>query len=435
MVEYWDFFFGYWASQDALQIVRVFWYFFILEVPRFLLFDFIIVNSYILNAHNRKSKRLKAAEKLWAEMPLVSIIAPGKNEGEHLYKLVNSLKEQTYTNYEVIVVDDGSNDQSAIIGRNLEQRGLITKFIRNEFRGEKASAANLALRYSSGKFVVHLDADSSFDRDSIERVLIPFYMDATIGAVGGNIKVRNSSASLCATLQAIEYLNTISMGRIVSSELGVYRIISGAFGAFRMDVLDRIGGWDIGPGLDGDITVKIRKMGFKVHFEPSAIGLTNAPITFRILSKQRLRWSKSIIRFRVRKHSDVYLPNSNFDLLNLLSFIENVGFNVVLNLLWWIYIFDILLNNIGLLAIVLPLKIILYIINDLIQFSLIMIISERRQREWKYVFYLPAMVFYNSYYMRWIRSAAYIKELVFKSSYKDPWNPAKTSIKAKENRL
>ena len=225
------------------------------------------------------------------------------------------------------------------------------------------------------------------------------------------------------------------MGRIVSTELGVYRIISGAFGAFRADAMKRIAGWDIGPGLDGDISVKFRKMGYKIHFEPEAIALTNAPEKFRILSKQRLRWSKSIIRFRIRKHNDVYLPNKNFDIMNLLSFVENVGFNVVLDFLWWFYILDILFNNLPLLAVVIPLKIVLYIISDIIQFTLIMIISERRQTEWKLYFYLPAMVFYNSYYLRWIRTVAYIKEFFFKSSYLDPWNPQKTSLKAKANKI
>ncbi|MAX79549.1 MAG: hypothetical protein CL843_05150 [Crocinitomicaceae bacterium] len=435
MNDYWEFFFGYWNEQTPLQVVRVFWYFFILEIPRFLLFDFVVVNSYILNIKNRKFKRQKAQERLRAENPLISIIVPGKNEGEHIYKLVNSLNEQSYQNFELIIVDDGSDDNTPIIGKNLEELGKIDRFIRNDVRGGKASAANLALRYCKGKYVVHLDADTSFDRDAIEKILIPFYMDPEIGAVGGNIKVRNAEESLCATLQAIEYLSTISMGRIVSTELGVYRIISGAFGAFKTEALKRIGGWDIGPGLDGDITVKFRKMGYKVHFEPEAIALTNAPVKFRALSKQRLRWSKSIVRFRMRKHSDVYLPTANFDLMNLFSFIENIGFNVILDLLWWIYIFDILFNNIGLLALVIPLKIILYIISDLIQFTLIMVITERKSSEWKYYLYLPAMVFYNSYYLRWIRTSAYIKELIFKSSYNDPWNPAKTSVKAKQNKL
>jgi cellulose synthase/poly-beta-1,6-N-acetylglucosamine synthase-like glycosyltransferase len=435
LIDYWEFFLHFWANQSTLQIIRTFWYFFILEVPRFLLFDFLVVGSIVLNSKRITTRKNQARKLLWAEMPLVSIIVPGKNEGPHLYKLVNSLKEQTYFNYELIVVDDGSDDATPFIGRDLERAGMIDRFIRNDVRGGKASGANTALRYSKGKFIVHLDADTSFDRDSIENILLPFYIDESIGAVGGNIKVRNYKDSLVATLQAIEYLNTISMSRIVSTELGIYRIISGAFGAFRADVLKRLGGWDIGPGLDGDITVKFRKVGYRIHFEPSAIGLTNAPTTFKVLSKQRLRWSKSVVRFRVRKHIDVYKPQKNFNLLNLMSFLDNIIYDIVLNILWWVYLVDIIFSNVEILAVIIPLKIIMYMLMDFAQFSLLMAISERRKDEWKLIFYVPVMVFYNSYYMRFIRTMAYFKEYFFFSSYKDPWNPEKTSVKALQNKF
>lgn len=435
LIDYWEYFLHFWANQSTLQIIRTFWYFFILELPRFLLFDFLVVGSILLNSKRITTRKNQARKLLWAEMPLVSIIVPGKNEGPHLYKLVNSLKEQTYFNYELIVVDDGSDDATPLIGRDLERAGMIDRFIRNDVRGGKASGANTALRYSKGKFIVHLDADTSFDRDSIENVLLPFYIDESIGAVGGNIKVRNYKDSLVATLQAIEYLNTISMSRIVSTELGIYRIISGAFGAFRADVLKRLGGWDIGPGLDGDITVKFRKVGYRIHFEPSAIGLTNAPTTFKVLSKQRLRWSKSVVRFRVRKHIDVYKPQKNFNLLNLMSFLDNIIYDIVLNILWWIYLVDIIFSNVEILTVVIPLKIIMYMLMDFAQFSLLMAISERRKDEWKLIFYVPVMVFYNSYYMRFIRTMAYFKEYFFFSSYKDPWNPEKTSVKALQNKF
>lgn len=434
-VDYWEYFVNYWFEKSYLEIIRTFWYFFILELPRFLLFDFIIVISVILNRQNLKTRYQKARKLLWAEMPLISVIVPGKNEGKHLYKLVNSLKEQTYFNYELIVVDDGSDDETPLIARDLEKNGYIDKFVRNDVRGGKASAANLALRYTKGKYIVHLDADTSFDRDSIENILLPFFFGENIGAVGGNIKVRNAEDSFCSTLQAIEYLNTISMGRIVSTELGIYRIISGAFGAFRTDVIKRLGGWDIGPGLDGDITVKFRKLGYKIHFEPKAVGLTNAPTNFPTLSKQRLRWSKSLIRFRIRKHSDIYIPGKNFNLLNFISFVENVTYDVILNFLWWFYILDIVINNMRMLAIVIPLKVFMYMIMDFVQFTLILMISERWKKELKLYLYLPAMVFYNSYYMRFIRTMAYFKEIFWFSSYKDPWNPAKTSIKAFRNKL
>jgi cellulose synthase/poly-beta-1,6-N-acetylglucosamine synthase-like glycosyltransferase len=422
---------NYWFEVGLGKFIRIFWYFVIFEFTRYIIIDYIIYGIFYLNRHKRKADWEVARRKFRLENPLISVIIPGKNEGKHLYKLTKSLAEQTYTNFELIILDDGSDDQTPIIGESLRKHGLIDLFLRNEQRGGKASAANLALQFSKGKYIVHLDADCSFDRDAIENVLIPFYLDERIGAVGGNVKVRNYKNSLCAKLQAIEYLKTVSVGRIITSYLGIYKIISGAFGAFKAEAVASIGGWDIGPGLDGDITVKIRKSGYKVYFEPSAVCLTNAPEKFKVLTKQRLRWDKSIIRFRVRKHKDVYMPHANFRWSTFFSLAENVFYNVILDILWWIYIIDICINYSGSLQFVIPMNITLYFVMNYVQMCSIYLFSERRKEElylWKYV---SLMTFYTGMYLRIVRTVAYYKELFFKRSFEDPWNPYKSSRLAK----
>jgi cellulose synthase/poly-beta-1,6-N-acetylglucosamine synthase-like glycosyltransferase len=369
-------------------------------------------------------------------MPLISIIIPGKNEGKHIYKLVQSLKAQTYKNYEVIVIDDGSDDDTERICRNLQQKGFIDLFIRNEVRGGKASAANLGLRFSKGEFIVHLDADCSYDPRAIENIIRLFYFDSKIGGIGGNVQVRNYKESLAATFQAIEYFDSISIGRISSSELGIYRVISGAFGAFRKEALDKIGGWDIGPGLDGDITVKLRKIGYKVKYEPTAICKTSAPDTFRKLAKQRLRWDKSLVRFRLRKHIDVLLPTKNFTWLNFISFVENIVYNLVLNFKWYFYIIDIIFNFTSLLPFIVLTNLCLYSVNYLVKFVLFSMFRLNQREPIAYFLpYLPGMVLYFGYFLRFTRTIAYLQELIFKSSYNDPWNPHKSSKFAKQMRL
>jgi len=394
--------------------------------------DFVVLFISIRRRDTRKGIRDKARQKFRMENPLISVIAPGKNEGKHIYKLVNSLNEQSYKNIQIVIVDDGSDDDTQLICKSLYDNGYIDVFLRNNERGGKASAANLALKYATGKFVVHLDADSSFDSEAIENIILPFYIDKEVGAVGGNIKVRNYNTNLCTSVQAIEYLQTISVGRMVTSYLGIYKIISGAFGAFRKDIIDRIGGWDIGPGLDGDITVKIRKLGYKIEFEQTAIGLTNVPEKWNVLSKQRLRWNKSLIRFRLRKHRDVFLPQANFSLSNFFALFENIFFNLILDVIWFFYIINIIVVNVDYLAFIIPLKIMLYGTASLLQFIIVLMISERWRQELRLIIYIPLMMIYNGYYMRVIRTMAYIKEIFFLSSYKDPWNPQKTSVKARE---
>ncbi len=429
---YWDSFFYYLEHEGFMRIVNLFWYYFYIEAPRFLVLDIIVLIWISFRGKKNKLALERARNELLAENPLITVIVPGKNEGKHIYKLVHGLHEQTYTNLEFIVVDDGSTDDTYTICRNLKENGLIDMYLRNEERGGKASAANLALRYAHGKYIVHVDADTSFDRDAIEKIVIPFYLDENIGGVGGNVKVRNYDESIATSLQAIEYLQTISVGRVVTSFLGIYKIISGAFGAFRKDILVRLGGWDIGPGLDGDITVKIRKLGYTIHFEPQAVGLTNAPTSFNALSKQRLRWSKSLIRFRFRKHSDVFKPQANFSFSNFFAMFDNIFYNFILDIFWWYYIIDIIINNTQFLLFIIPLKFVIYTLAGIIQFSVVLVLSERRKQEWKLAMYLPMMLIYNGYYMRVIRTMAYVKELFWHSSYNDGWNPSKSSQKARE---
>ena len=423
----------FWLEAGLPKFVRIFWYFVIFELTRYIGLDFLVAAWFKAHEKSRGKKWNIARNKLFAENPLISIIIPGKNEGPHLYKLTKSLSEQTYQHFELIIVDDGSDDQTPTIGKNLEKLGLIHTFLRNNMRGGKASAANLALRFSKGKIVVHLDADCSFDCDAIENIIIPFYMDDKIGAVGGNVKVRNYRDSLCAKLQAIEYLKTVSIGRIITSTLGIYKIISGAFGAFRMDVLDKVGGWDIGPGLDGDITVKIRKSGYKTVFSPKAVCLTNAPSKFKVLTKQRLRWDKSIIRFRVRKHKDVYLPHQGFSWSNFFALFENVFYNVVLDITWWIYIIDMIVHYSSSLNFIVYMNLTLYFCVGFVQMTSIYIFSERRKEELYLWRYLPLMSIYTGLYLRMVRSRAYVDEWFFRKSYDDPWNPVKSSSQAKLN--
>lgn len=148
---------------------------------------------------------------------------------------MKSLREQTYRNFEIIIVDDGSDDQTPLICRNLEKMGYIDLFLRCTVRGGKASAANLGAHFAKGKYIVHLDADSSLDRDALEKILLPFYYDEKIKAVGGCVKVRNADDNICTSLQALEYLKTIQVGRMVTSRLGIYHTISGGLRGIRRE--------------------------------------------------------------------------------------------------------------------------------------------------------------------------------------------------------
>jgi cellulose synthase/poly-beta-1,6-N-acetylglucosamine synthase-like glycosyltransferase len=423
------------ASLSLAEFFFLFWYFFLFEFTRYVLLDGIMICSYLTGRLFRRKKYSFARSMLFSERPLVSIIAPGRNEGKNLHRLVATLREQTYQHFEVIIVDDGSDDNTAEICSKLQQRGAIDKFLRNSRRGGKASAANLALRYSEGRFIIHMDADSHLRRDAIEGILTPFYMNENIAAVGGDIRVANINQNICTSLQALEYMKALSTGRTVASMFGILRIISGAYGAFRGDVLRRIKGWDPGPGLDGDLTLKIRKLGYKVVHAPHSACYTNVPASFRKLSTQRYRWERSLVRFRFRKHKDLLsFRNKNFSMTNTLTVIDNILYNFIFNIKWWVYIIQILIFYKHILLFVITINLLLYTVSNTIQFFLACLLYGQtlRRSELLKMVYIPLMPPYTGWYLRLVRTYAHIMELLFSASYQDPWNPWKVSRIAKK---
>ena len=429
-----DTFVTYLEGLSISSILNTYWFLFFIEFPRYFLAEILVTLYRCATWKSIVRADEQATVSLRKDNPLVSILVPGKNEGEHIYALLKSLQEQTYKNFEIIIVDDGSDDTTPQIYTDLERRGLISRYLRLNVRGGKASAANFGAYYARGKYVVHLDADSSLDRDAIEKILLPFYLDPNIKAVGGCVKVRNDKDTICTSLQALEYLKTIMVGRTVTSTLGIYHIISGAFGAFDTKVLRQIGYWDIGPGLDGDITQKIRKAGWKVHFAGNAVCMTSVPTSWVNLFKQRLRWSKSLVRFRLRKHRDILLPNRNFSTLNFLSNLESIVYDSVLNYVWLIYIINLVLTQNNHFFEVVFLGFFIRYCFSLIAFGIVMIVTERRREELYLFAYLPLVSLYNGYYLRLARLWAHTSELFFFTSYRDPWNPRKSSVWAQLER-
>lgn len=425
------------SGLTGAHLVAYFWPFFMLDMVRYVIIETIFIMVFLFRKRIDKTKRRLARHHLFSERPLVSILVPGKNEGKHLSKLVHSLAQQTYKNIELIVVDDGSDDETPIICRRLQREGKIDAFIRNEIRGGKASAANTALQQSKGRFIVHLDADSHLDKDALEKILLPFYLTDNVGAVGGDVRVANSEVSFASRLQSIEYYKTISAGRTASSELHILRIISGAHGAFRRDVLERIEGWDVGPGLDGDITLKVRKLGYDVVHQVDAVCYTNVPTSFRMLAKQRYRWDKSLVRFRLRKHIDILTPTANFRGSTFFSVAENIIFNVFFDFKWFVYLIIMLITQPENLGYIFIINYCLYFFANCLQFLVMRILLKDTftQPDRFLVLFLPLMPLYTGIFLRIVRTYAYIMEFFHKTSYDDSWNPWKVSRIAKKDDL
>lgn len=249
--------------------------------------------------------------------PFVSIIVPVYNEGKILHSSIESLLDLDYPNYEIIIVNDGSTDDTAAVGESLVgykkgRRGLVKVSIINKPNGGKSKALNAGIQYSEAQFVLCMDGDSQLTPDTL-KLAVRHFTDPYIGAVAGNVKVQNRKKVL-TDLQALEYLEGLNMARSAQGYLQLVNIIPGPIGLFRKTALRDAGFYSSDTfAEDADVTLKILAKGWKIVYEPNAIAYTEAPATIYQLLKQRYRWTRGILQ-AIRKHKRyLYNPTMNFN--------------------------------------------------------------------------------------------------------------------------
>jgi len=353
--------------------------------------------------------------------PSVSLIVAARNEEEVIGSTIESLLSIEYDNLEIVVVDDASTDRTPEICKRYADRGLI-KLVRNVAptgRAGRPSASNLGFRMSTGEFIISVDADTSFDRQILLHVIGPFY-DPRVGGVAGNIKVRNRGASVWADLQAVEYLVGISFWKRWTNILGTTLQASGAFGAFRREALLDVGGWSSELAEDADLSIKVRKCGWKIVFAPKAVSLTSVPATLRGLLRQRIRWDKGFLRSYFHKHGDAlkfwrFSPGSALE-LGLEYFLT-----VVLTFLYAIYIVLMVAFAFKLLTFVLVVCYFFYSAFTLVTLAEALCYSERRKEEWPLLQYAFLFPLYKGM-LRWARFYALVTETL-RLKYRDPYLP------------
>ncbi|MBV1689391.1 glycosyltransferase [Novosphingobium sp. G106] len=219
----------------------------------------------------------------------VSVLIPAFNEEMVIETSVRRILQSQGPRVEVIVIDDGSADQtSAIVRRAFGIDPRVTLLtIEN---GGKARALNHGLRIAKGDVVIALDADTQFEPDTIAK-LARWFADPAIGAVAGNAKIGNR-INLVTRWQAVEYITAQGLERRALSALDAITVVPGAVGAWRRTALDMVGGYPADTlAEDQDLTIAIQRAGWKVACDVDAIAWTEAPETFRALFKQRYRWA------------------------------------------------------------------------------------------------------------------------------------------------
>jgi poly-beta-1,6-N-acetyl-D-glucosamine synthase len=234
------------------------------------------------------------------EWPLVSIIVPVFNEGVSITASLKALVKLDYPNYEVIVVDDGSSDQTYRLALNVSRRTRPLIRVLTQTNGGKADALNYGVSAAAGEIVICVDGDSLVHSDALKPAILHF-RDPRVGAVSGCVRVLNRS-TLLARLQALEYIAGNALPKRAQNLGGVVTVVPGPLGVFRKAAIAEVGGYDLDTfAEDFDISLKILAAGWHVNYESQALVSTEVPEALNDLVKQRYRWTRGWVQVILKR--------------------------------------------------------------------------------------------------------------------------------------
>ncbi|TAN15286.1 MAG: glycosyltransferase family 2 protein [Chitinophagaceae bacterium] len=341
----------------------------------FLAYSIVIISFYIFIGIYSVGETIKYMHKnsfvdyrllaVSPEAPAFSVIAPAYNEGVTIIENVRSLLSIYYNELELIIVNDGSKDDTLhklIEAYDLEKCALFVnvripvKPVRGVYKsrnpvfhklivvdkenGGKADALNAGLNMAAHELVVCIDVDCVLEQDALLKMAKPFLENPQINmiAVGGVVRVANSCKiengrlvkvvlpeSWIARFQVLEYMRAFLLGRMAWSRLNGLLLISGAFGAFKRQIAIACGGYSTKTvGEDMELVVRMRrfmeekKEPYKVAYIPDPLCWTEVPTDMKILGRQRNRWTRGTIE-TLWRHKRLFF-NRRYGLLGMLSY-------------------------------------------------------------------------------------------------------------------
>lgn len=335
----------------------------------FLLGGYIFIGLYSIGVvKNYRHKNSFTNYRLLAgstQTPGISVLAPAYNEGANIIENVRSLLSIHYNNLEVIVINDGSKDDSMeklIQVYDLYKTDFFvneqipTKPVRGVYRsrnfiysklivvdkenGGKADALNVGVNIAANDYVVCIDVDCILEQDALLKLIKPFLESPVkrVIATGGVVRIANGCeiangrlikvhlpGKFLPRVQTLEYIRAFLLGRMAWARLNGLLLISGAFGAFDKDIVIKCGGYDHKTvGEDMELIVRMRrymeeqKLPYKVAFIPDPLCWTEAPESYKILGRQRNRWTRGTIE--TLKFHRIMFFNPKYGIMGMLSY-------------------------------------------------------------------------------------------------------------------
>lgn len=283
--------------------------------------------------------------------PSITLIAPAYNEAPTCVESVRSLLTIEYPEYEILVVNDGSTDEtverlteafdlrpagrvptatlpSAAVRKTYRSRTHPALWLIDKENGGKADALNAGLNHCYTPIFCAMDADSLLEPEALIRIVRPFLEDASTVAAGGILRIANGCtvhrgrvvdirlpSDFLARLQVLEYLRVFLSGRMGWAALDATLIISGAFGIFKRDAVVGAGGYATDTvGEDMELIVRLHRYcseagtPYRIHFVPDPVAWTECPETVAVLARQRDRWQRGLFQSLTRHSTMLFNP-------------------------------------------------------------------------------------------------------------------------------
>jgi len=345
--------------ENFMNGVAIFFILYLLGYSSFIFLSVITGGRFLFRKY--KMKMLHSELKHDYYVP-ISIIVPAYNEEVTIVKSVKSLLDVKYKLFEIIVIDDGSTDNTLsemIMGFDLKpvnrpihmqidckpvnkvyetNIGNIRITLISKENGGKGDALNMGINASNFPYFLSLDADSALQGDSLEKIVQPILQDDNIIAVGGLVRVAQSvhfnngvvedyhlpwNPIIC--MQVVEYDRSYLAAKILFNQFNGNLIISGAFGLFKKNIVIASGGYDNQTlGEDMEIVLRLhsycRNNGKKydMKYEPDAMCWTQSPSTLKDLMTQRRRWYLGLFQSMI-KYRNIFL-NLRFGVISFISY-------------------------------------------------------------------------------------------------------------------
>lgn len=370
-------------------------YIFYYAITLFILYIGLAISAFIAirkyKKRNSQNEELLLLDPTYA--PFVSVVAPAFNEEKTIVVSVKSLLSLNYPNFEVIIVNDGSKDNTldllikefdlVPIDYNYIEKVKTKSFKRlykskNKFFskltvvdkdnvGAKADALNAGINVSNYDQLLCVDVDCVIERNALLK-LVKSMMDSDVPVIGVGATLRMSNSchvdvkngaitqvnppkGLLPRFQEVEYLRSFLISKMGWSLFNSTPNISGALGLYKKSIVVQCGGYNTHTlAEDMDLIIRIasymieNKLKYKIKYIPISGSWTEGPANIKILGRQRSRWATGlaqvlvnhrgkIFNYKYKKIGLVVLPN-NLLFEFLAPIIEFVGISYFLVLLF-----------------------------------------------------------------------------------------------------